>query len=180
MTEFEDRNAVVTGAGRGIGQATAQLFAARGASVVACSRTQHELDELVRTIQEGGGRAVGVVADLATVDGCADLAMRATNELGRIDMLVNNVGGSRPGRIRELENDDWQAALELNFLSAVRVTSALLPSMVPGPASIVNISSTSGREPARLFGPYAAAKRQPQRPYRNSMRRGKGRAITGI
>jgi NAD(P)-dependent dehydrogenase (short-subunit alcohol dehydrogenase family) len=158
MSEFAGRNAVITGAGRGIGRVTAELFAARGAAVVVCSRTEVELDALVSTIHDEGGRAVAVVADLAREEGSALLATRAIDELGRIDILVNNVGGSRPGRIRELSNEDWISALQLNFLSAVRLTSALLPVMDRGSASIVNIASTSGREPDRLVAPYAAAK----------------------
>jgi NAD(P)-dependent dehydrogenase (short-subunit alcohol dehydrogenase family) len=155
-TDLRGRTAVVTGASRGIGASTAALLAERGAHVFACARTPDDLQGVVGAIAAAGGHATAIVADLASADG-VQAFVDAVDLPDRLDVLVNNVGGSKPGRIDELTDDDWLAALDLNLLSAVRTTKALRPAMGSG-GSIVNVASISGREPDRLVAPYAAAK----------------------
>lgn len=151
--------ALVTGAGRGIGRAVAIVLAADGALVAVCARTASEVHDVCRQILEAGGSAVPIVADLSTLEGAAAAADAAAKELGDIDILVNNAGGSTPKPIAQLDDTDWQDALDLNFLSAVRTTSRLGPSMqARGHGSIVNMASISGREPGKFVGPYSAAK----------------------
>ena len=134
--------ALVTGAGRGIGRAVAMVLAADGAQVAVCARTASEVHDVCRHINEAGGCATPIVADMATLDGAMSAADAAEKELGHLDIVVNNAGGSSPKPIPELTDTDWQDALDLNFLSAVRTTSRLGPATFggsrawPGPASI--------------------------------------------
>ncbi|HEX5496322.1 MAG TPA: SDR family oxidoreductase [Mycobacteriales bacterium] len=144
------KTAVVTGASRGIGLAiTAQLLD-EGARVIGAARTV--TPELA---------ALGVPAvcvDLATPDGPNRLAESALTTLGGVDILINNVGGAETLKpFVEVTDEDWAAAFEWNFLSAVRLCRALLPNLVERHGCIVNISSESARIPG---GPvdYSAAK----------------------
>ena len=151
--------ALITGAGRGIGRAVAVMLAADGARVAVCPRTASEVHDVCRQIVGAGGSAVAVVADMSTLEGARAGADAAANELGDLDILVNNAGGSTPKPIAQLADTDWQDALDLNFLSAVRTTSHLGPAMqARGRGSIVNMASISGREPGKFVGPYSAAK----------------------
>jgi NAD(P)-dependent dehydrogenase (short-subunit alcohol dehydrogenase family) len=159
VSDLSGRVALVTGAGRGIGRDVARLLAAEGAAVVLCSRTKEDLDGVVAEIEEGGGRATAVPADLATPGGVATFVQEVNLRHGTVDIIVNNAGGSRPKRFLDLEDDDWLDALNLNLLSTVRVTKALLPGMLErGSGVIVNVSSTVAREPTTFVSPYAAAK----------------------
>ncbi len=151
--------ALVTGAGRGIGRAVAIVLAADGVRVAVCARTASDVHDVCRQIVDAGGSAVPIVADLSTLEGAAAAADAAEEELGVLDILVNNAGGSTPKPIAQLGDADWQDALDLNFLSAVRTTSRLGPVMqARGRGSIVNMASISGREPGKFVGPYSAAK----------------------
>lgn len=152
MSKLADRTALVTGAGRGIGHGIARMLAAEGARLVVCARTADDLDALAGAITEAGG-------DLATAEGVDAAATAALDHLGSVDILVNNVGGSRPKRFLALEDQDWLDALQLNFLSTVRMTSRLLPQMLERrEGAIVNMSSIVATEPPKLVAPYAAAK----------------------
>ena len=96
---------------------------------------------------------------MSTLEGALAAADAAAEELGDLDILVNNAGGSTPKPIAQLADTDWQDALDLNFLSAVRTTSHVGPTMqARGQGSIVNMASISGREPGKFVGPYSAAK----------------------
>jgi NAD(P)-dependent dehydrogenase (short-subunit alcohol dehydrogenase family) len=157
VSDFEGRVAVVTGAGKGIGAATAELLAARGASVVTCARTATDLDEVVGRISDAGGQAVAIPADLSTLEGVERFVEVAGPHLEQVHVLVNNVGGSAPGRFRGLDDGAWLRSLDLNLMSAVRTTTALMGAM-PAGAAVVNVASISGREPDHMVAPYAAAK----------------------
>jgi NAD(P)-dependent dehydrogenase (short-subunit alcohol dehydrogenase family) len=151
--------ALVTGAGRGIGRAVAISLAADGARAAVCARTASEVHDVCRQIVEAGGSAVPIVADLSTLEGVVAAADEAAHELGDVDIVVNNAGGSTSKPVAQLDDTDWQDALDLNFLSAVRMTSRLGPAMqARGQGSIVNMASISGREPGKFVGPYSAAK----------------------
>jgi len=157
---LRDRVAIVTGASRGIGRQIAIDFAAEGTHVVLTARDAAALATTADACVARGARVVVVAADLFDHDAAPLVATRAIDELGRIDILVNNAGGGGdPTRLQKLTNDDWQHGFELNFFSAVRMTSACLPTMLGrGWGRIVNIASTYGVEPGPYFGPYSAAK----------------------
>jgi NAD(P)-dependent dehydrogenase (short-subunit alcohol dehydrogenase family) len=152
-TEFRGKRAVVTGGTKGIGEAIVRRLAAAGAAVVAAARTgSPELLPSVRFVE----------ADLGTFAGTEKLVRRVRDELGGVDILVNNVGGSSApaGGFAALTDRDWQDALDTNLLAAVRLDRALLPLMLEqGAGVIVHISSIQRRLP--LFDAtlaYAAAK----------------------
>ena len=106
---LRDRVAIVTGASRGIGKQIALDFAREGAHVVLCARTVDALEATALDVEAHGVRAVIVAADLLDPAAAPLLAERALDELGRIDVLVNNMGGGgTPMRLHKLSNDDWQ------------------------------------------------------------------------
>jgi NAD(P)-dependent dehydrogenase (short-subunit alcohol dehydrogenase family) len=146
--------AVITGAGKGIGLAVTRTLAEEGALVVAGSRTTENLDGL---------KSVSPVAvDLATPDGPARLIRRATEEHGRIDVLVNNVGAvrMRTGGFLGTSDDDFAWAMELNFFIALRASRAALTEMVrQGSGAIVNVASVNAFfQPDAATIDYGAAK----------------------
>jgi NAD(P)-dependent dehydrogenase (short-subunit alcohol dehydrogenase family) len=146
--------AVVTGASRGIGLAIAQGFAREGARVVAAART--ESPELKQLAAESGVRTLPV--DLTDPDGPARLADFAGD---RVDVLVNNVGSApaRPGGFLSVPDEDWQRVIGLNLLAAVRITRAVLPSMIArSTGSIVNICSVNSVLSDPMVIDYSAAK----------------------
>lgn len=151
-----DKVAVVTGASKGIGLAVSQAFAAAGAHVVAGAR--HNSPALQAL--EAAGSATFVAADLSTPEGPRALVAAAA-ERGRIDVLVNNAGAVTPrfDGILSVSDEDWDAALSLNFLSAVRVTREALPHMVSGGGgSIVMIGSVNATLPEWNIVDYCASK----------------------
>jgi NAD(P)-dependent dehydrogenase (short-subunit alcohol dehydrogenase family) len=157
---LRDRVAIVTGASRGIGKRIALDFAREGAHVVVSARSLDALAVTALEAESHGVRAVPVAADLFDPSAAPLLAERALEELGRIDVLVNNMGGSgEPTRLHKLTDDAWQQGFELNLFSSVRTTAACLPTMLErGWGRIVHIASTYGVEPGPYFGPYSAAK----------------------
>ncbi len=154
---LKGKSAIVTGASRGIGLAIARALAGEGVSVVAGAlRGSEELDELTKTDDV---RAVTV--DLTTPEGPGDLVAAAASELGGIDILVNNVGAVRPrlAGFVAVSDDDWEWALTINFLAAVRTMRAAIPHLAARPgASIVTISSVNAFLPDPGVIDYSAAK----------------------
>ncbi len=152
--------AVVTGAGRGLGAAIAVAFAEVGADVVIASRTQSELDEVAAQVKAAGQRAHVVVADLAQPDSTAQLAAQAVEAFGRLDIVVNNVGGSMPNALMTTSVKEMRDAFTFNVLTAHALTVAAVPLMLEhsGGGNIINITSTMGRTAGRGFAAYSTAK----------------------
>ncbi|HPY23137.1 MAG TPA: SDR family oxidoreductase [Mycobacterium sp.] len=151
--------AVVTGAGRGLGAAIAVAFAEVGADVLISSRTESELESVAAQIEQAGSRAHIVVADLAQPDATAALAAQAVAAFGRLDIVVNNVGGSMPNTLLTTTVKDMRDAFTFNVLTAHALTVAAVPLMLEhGGGSIINISSTMGRLAGRGFAAYSTAK----------------------
>lgn len=151
--------AVVTGAGRGLGAAIAVAFAEVGADVVISSRTESELRGVAGQIEALGRRAHVVVADLAQPDKTAELAPAAVEAFGRLDIVVNNVGGSMPNTLLTTTVKDMRDAFTFNVLTAHALTVASVPLMLEhGGGNIINISSTMGRLAGRGFAAYSTAK----------------------
>lgn len=151
--------AVVTGAGRGIGAAIAVAFAEVGADVLVSSRTESELKAVAASVERLGRRAEIVVADLAQPEATAELAGAAVAEFGRLDVVVNNVGGSMPNALMTTTVKQMRDAFTFNVLTAHALTVAAAPLMLEnGGGSIINISSTMGRLAGRGFAAYSTAK----------------------
>jgi 7-alpha-hydroxysteroid dehydrogenase len=157
---LDDRVAVVTGAGRGLGAAMALAFAEAGADVVIASRTQSQLDEVAEQIRAIGRRAHVVVADLAHPEETAKLAAEAIEAFGKLDIVVNNVGGTMPAPLLNTSTKDLRDAFTFNVSTAHALTSAAVPLMLEhsGGGSIINITSTMARLSARGFAAYGTAK----------------------
>jgi 7-alpha-hydroxysteroid dehydrogenase len=157
---LDDQVAVITGAGRGLGAAIAVAFAEAGADVVISSRTQSELDEVADQVRAVGRKAHVVVADLADTEATAALAKTAVDEFSRLDIVVNNVGGSMPNLLLNTSTKDLKSAFTFNVLTAHALVTAAVPLMLEysGGGSIINVTSTMGRLPGRGFAAYGTAK----------------------
>lgn len=161
-----DHVAIVTGAGRGIGAATAVALAEAGADVVISSRTEAQLQEVAARVEAVGRRAVVVPANLAHTDEVAGLAQRAFDELGRLDIVVNNVGGTIPNAFLDTDVAYLEEAFHFNVSTAHALTRAAVPLMLASVGepderrqkSITSISSMMGRTADRGYLAYGTAK----------------------
>ncbi|MDT5311449.1 MAG: 7-alpha-hydroxysteroid dehydrogenase [Mycobacterium sp.] len=158
--KLDGQVALVTGAGRGLGAAMALAFAEAGADVVIAARTQSQLDEVAEQIRGTGRRAHVVVADLAHPDETAKLAEAAVEAFGKLDVVVNNVGGTMPAPLLNTSTKDLRDAFTFNVATAHALTTAAVPLMLEhsGGGSIINITSTMGRVAGRGFAAYGTAK----------------------
>ena len=157
---LDGRAAVVTGAGRGIGAATAVALAEAGADVLLAARTQSQLDEVATLVRATGRRAVTVAADLSDVDAVAALADATVSAFGRLDVVVNNVGGSMPRPFLDTTPGALERAFHFNVTTAHALTRAAVPHLLATdePAAVVTISSLIGRVADRGFVAYGTAK----------------------
>jgi NAD(P)-dependent dehydrogenase (short-subunit alcohol dehydrogenase family) len=152
--------ALVTGAGRGIGRAVAESFAAAGAAVALVARTADELAETVDRIEAAGGRAVATVADVTQPAGLTAAVADLRRRLGPIDLLVNNAGVLGPvGPLWELDLDEWWRTMEVNVRGIVLCSQLVLPDMVAaGRGRIINITSQAGAHRWPLASGYSVSK----------------------
>ncbi|MEB3022795.1 SDR family oxidoreductase [[Mycobacterium] crassicus] len=152
--------AVVTGAGRGLGAAIAVAFAEAGADVVIAARTRAQLETVAKQVEGAGRRAHIVVADLAHPEETAKLAAEAVDAFGKLDIVVNNVGGTMPNTLLTTSTKDLKDAFTFNVGTAHALTSAAVPLMLEhsGGGSVINITSTMGRLAGRGFAAYGTAK----------------------
>lgn len=153
ILDLVGKTAVITGGSKGIGAATVARFVKGGAArVVTSGRSQP--DSLPSGVEY-------IVADIATLDGVNQLARRAQEILGDVDIIVNNAGASIPhvGGVLDIDDAEWIKDLHINFLAAVRLNAALLPAMYArGKGSIINVSSAVTLSPPAAMLHYAAAK----------------------
>ena len=157
--------ALVTGASSGIGAATARRLATEGAAVAAVARRKDRLDDLVKQIEAGGGRALAVEADITSIDEATGAIARTVAELGRLDTLVNNAGVMLLGPAVGAPLDEWERMVALNLQALLYVTHAALPHLLDaaessprGVSDLVNISSVAGRVARSGSGVYNATK----------------------
>jgi len=159
MGELDGKVVVVTGASRGIGAAAARALAAEGAAVALLARSAAACEELAAEIEGAGGRALAVGCDVADGRSIA-AAVRAVREgLGRADALVNNAGTVEPiGKLGDCDPAAWMRSLEVNLGGPVRLLHALLPDLLAGGGTVVNLSSGAAHRPLEGWSAYCAGK----------------------
>lgn len=156
---FDDRVAIVTGAGRGIGAATAVALAESGADVIISARTQQQLQEVADRVDATGRKAVIVPADLNDTENLSALVDQANHHFGRLDLVVNNVGGTMPMPFMDTTEQFLEDAFHFNVSTAFALSKAAVPLMLDdGGGSIVNISSVMGHLRERGYLAYGTAK----------------------
>ena len=150
--------AVVTGAGRGIGEGIAMSLSDAGAAVVCAARRADEVERVAAAIRAGGGRAIAVATDVTDDDAVEALAQAAVSEFGHLDIWVNNAGGSPvQAPLVDLDPNEWDATIRLN-LTAVWVCTKVAAKHMRDGGRVVNISSRAAVTTMPGSGHYAAAK----------------------
>ena len=156
---LDGKIALVTGAGRGIGQAIALAFAEQGADVVVSARTESEIDATAAAARRFGRRALAVPCDVTDAAQLDALVARTLDELGRVDLLVNNAGGFPPMAFLDTDLPSWEWCFKFNLTSAYLLTRACLPHMLAKDGgAVLNISSAAGRIVQKGFVGYGTAK----------------------
>lgn len=144
MLEFTDQVAIVTGAGKGIGEATAKLLAEQGASVVVTDIID-EREAVGEAIEEAGGTALVRELDVTDYEQAQSVVEDTVDEFGRVDVLVNNAGIFPTAGLDDMTPADWQQVIDINLTGTFNCTKAVLPAMRDQEyGRIVNVSSASG------------------------------------
>ncbi len=144
---LKGKNAAITGSSQGIGHAIAGSLADEGCNVALSARNQDRLDQAVKEMEAKGVKAVGILVDLSSEDGCKKFVDDAVDALGSLDILVNNVGGMIPGTIDSLDEATWATVLNLNLMSFVYTTKAAIPHLrESGAGRVLNVSGVTGKQ----------------------------------
>lgn len=156
---MKDKVALLTGASSGIGAATAELLAREGVVIAAVARRPDRLAALVTNIEAAGGRGAAFAADVGTQDGADTVALQVLAHYGRIDILVNSAGILRPGAAEASDPAQWREMFDINVLSAMYLSRAVLPGMrARRDGHIVIVSSTAARLVSAGHVGYTASK----------------------
>jgi 7-alpha-hydroxysteroid dehydrogenase len=155
---IDDKVALVTGAGRGIGRATALALAENGADIALAARSADQLEAVAEEIRKLGRRALVVPCNAARTENLDAFAQQAFDEFGRIDIVINNVGGSMPKPFLETSEKDFAGAFHFNVTTAFALCKAAVPHMLERGGAIVNISSSIGQMTGIGFTAYGTAK----------------------
>ena len=151
-TSLEGTVALITGASSGIGEATARALAAQGAKVAVAARRLERLERLAEEIGGGGHTALAIESDITDQAQAIAAVERTVDELGRLDIVVNNAGQMLLGPIEDAPTEEWDRMIDLNLKGLINTTHAALPHLLAaaedserGCADLVNISSVAGR-----------------------------------
>jgi len=158
LFDLSDDVAVVTGAGRGIGEGIARVLAGAGAAVVCAARRRDEIERVADAIRHEGGRAIAIATDVTDAAAVEALAEGAIEAFGHLDVWVNNAGGSPiQAPLTELPREEWDATLRLNLTAIWVCTNAAARHMRDG-GRIINISSAAATKPVTAAPIYSMAK----------------------
>jgi 7-alpha-hydroxysteroid dehydrogenase len=157
--KLDGQVAIVTGAGRGVGAGIAKVLAEAGATIVGTARTTEQLAQTVKEIETAGGTALGIQADAISRPDGERVVKQTIDEFGRIDILVNNVGGSSYAPFLQITDEDFRHTFDWCVTSAFIMSQLAVPHMLEvGRGNIVNISSGSGHLGIPALGAYCVAK----------------------
>jgi len=159
MENIAGKNALITGAGKGIGKAIAIALAKEGVNVGLLARTQSDLDKLALELKEFGVKISTVTADVSDINSINIAVEKVQSDLGSIDILINNAGIGKFAKFLELEPNAWEEIIKINLLGPYYVTRAVVPQMIENQTGdIINISSSSALSPAAVTSAYSASK----------------------
>ncbi|GAB2966731.1 3-ketoacyl-ACP reductase [Hymenobacter coalescens] len=159
MESISGKNALVTGAGKGIGRAVALALAHEGVNVGLLARSTEQLREVAQEIEALGVKTAVVTADVADRAAVEAAVAQVQQQLGPLDILINNAGTAAFGKFLELEPEAWENILRVNVLGVYFTTRAVLPQMIERQqGDIINISSTAGKTGAAVTSAYSASK----------------------
>jgi meso-butanediol dehydrogenase/(S,S)-butanediol dehydrogenase/diacetyl reductase len=142
MNRFQDKVVIVTGAGSGIGAATALRFAKEGARVVLVGRTRDKLDAVAKGI--GPGQSLVITADVSKWEDVQQLVRTTVEHFGQLDVLVNNAGVAPSGAMTEASFEDWRSVMSIDVDGVFYGCRAAMPHLLKSSGSIINVSSVSG------------------------------------
>ncbi|WP_418262293.1 3-ketoacyl-ACP reductase [Flavobacterium faecale] len=159
MTELKNKNALITGAGKGIGKAVAIALAKEGVNVILVARTQTDIDTVAAEIAPFGVKTLALTADVADINSVNQAVTKALTEFKTIDILINNAGIAAFGNFLQMEVTDWERIIQVNLMGTYYVTRAVLPNMIERQTGdIINISSTAGLNGNAVTSAYSASK----------------------
>ncbi|MEN2752551.1 MULTISPECIES: meso-2,3-butanediol dehydrogenase [Psychrobacter] len=163
MKRFKEKTVIVTGAGSGIGRATAIRFAQEGASVVLVGRTAETLEETAKEFPLDrtwihSDNYLTVTCDISVQDQVQEMMKRVIEKFEKIDVLVNNAGKATQGKITEMSAEEWKSAIDVNLNGTFYVCQAAMPYLIKTKGNIINVSSLSGIGGDWNMAAYNAAK----------------------
>jgi NAD(P)-dependent dehydrogenase (short-subunit alcohol dehydrogenase family) len=154
------RVAIITGAGSGLGRASAILFAREGAKVVVAANREKDGEQTVSLIEESGGDAILARVDVTRAADVENAVKAAVDKYGKLDIMLNNAGTPGPGKlIADITEEEWQRVISVNLTGVFLGTKYAIPEMLKGGGGIIiNVSSVAALSPRRYTGAYSAAK----------------------
>ena len=159
MESLKGKNAIITGAGKGIGKAMAIALAQEGVNIGLMARTISDLQILAEELKQYGVKTAIATVDVSDIENVNDAVTKVKSELGVIDILINNAGIASFGPFLELEPSRWEEIVKVNLFGAYYTTRAVLPEMIERKTGdIINISSTAGKNGAAVTSAYSASK----------------------
>ncbi|HLR70557.1 MAG TPA: 3-ketoacyl-ACP reductase [Pseudogracilibacillus sp.] len=159
MSTLSGKKAIITGAGKGIGRATAKALAKEGVSLGLIARTEADLKKVAEEVKNDAISVSIATADVASNEQVNTAAEHILEELGTVDILINNAGIAKFGGFLELDVEEWERIIQVNLLGMYYVTRAVLPTMIKQKSGdIINISSTAGEKGGPVTSAYSASK----------------------
>ncbi|MDE0584013.1 3-ketoacyl-ACP reductase [Planococcus sp. A6] len=159
MQSIKGKTAIITGGGRGIGRATAIALANEGVNVGLIGLKQENLDKVSVELQDANVKVATASADVTDLAAIEQAIEKLKNELGDIDILINNAGTGKFGGFLELSPEEWKNIVDVNSMGVYNATRAVLPGMIEqSSGDIINISSTAGQKGAPVTSAYSSSK----------------------
>jgi 3-oxoacyl-[acyl-carrier protein] reductase len=159
LENLTGKTAIITGAGRGIGRATALALAKEGVNIGLVGLTMSNLEKVVAELSEFDVDASAAVADVADLESVHSAVEHIKGDLGSIDILINNAGTAKFGGFLDLSPEEWENIIKVNLMGVYNVTRAVLPDMIENKSGdIINISSSAGQKGAPVTSAYSASK----------------------
>ena len=159
MQSLQNKTALITGAGKGIGRAVALALANEGVHIGLVARTEKDLQAVAAEVTALGVKAAMAVADVSDINSVNAAVAKIRQGLGAIDILINNAGTAAFGKFLELTPEQWENQVKVNLFGVYYVTRAVLPEMIERQTGdIINVSSTAGVKGAPVTSAYSASK----------------------